>query len=384
MGAAGDMLTAALYELLPDKQCFLEKMNNLGLPGVSVAAERLEKCGIVGTHMKVTVNGEEEPAEEAEHYIAAGHVHLPDIGTLLDSLAVPDRVRANAKAVYKLIADAESEVHGQSVNEIHFHEVGAMDAIADVVGVCLLLEMIAPDEIFASPVHVGSGFVRCAHGLLPVPAPATALLLKGIPICGGQVQGELCTPTGAALLKHFVTRFGDRPVMSTDAIGVGLGKRDFEQANCLRAFLGKREGRREKITMLECNVDDMTGEDIGFATEMLFKAGAREVFTQPVGMKKSRPGVLITAICLPEKADELAAVMIKHTTTLGVRRQDLSRYVLKRKTETVETPYGPVRVKVSSGMGVERRKAEYDDLAAIAGRNELSLQVVRKEIEAGR
>ena len=231
---------------------------------------------------------------------------------------------------------------------------------------------------------MGSGFVRCAHGLLPVPAPAAALLLKGIPIYGGQVQGELCTPTGAALLKHFVTRFGDRPVMSTDAIGIGVGKKDFEQANCLRAFIGRREGKQEKITRLECNVDDMTGEDIGFATEMLFKAGAREVFTQPVGMKKSRPGVLITAICVPEKADELAAVMMKHTTTLGVRRQDLSRYVLRRKIETVETPYGPVRVKVSSGMGVERRKAEYDDLAAIAGRYELSLQTVRKEIEAGR
>ena len=242
------------------------------------------------------------------------------------------------------------------------------------------MEEIGAESVIASPVHVGSGHVHCAHGILPVPAPATALILSGIPTYGGQVRGELCTPTGAALLKHFVSRFGDRPVMAADAIGYGMGKKDFERANCVRAFLGESEDAGEQITRLECNLDDMTGEDIGFAMEQLFKAGARDVYTQPIGMKKNRPGVLLSVICLPDDADRLAAVMMKHTTTLGIRRQDLRRYVLDRSIETVDTPYGPVRVKVASGMGVRRRKAEYDDLAALAEREQVSLEQIRGEL----
>ena len=258
-----------------------------------------------------------------------------------------------------------------------------MDAVADVVAVCLLMEQIGPDEVIASPVHVGSGYVRCMHGVLPVPAPATALILKDVPIYGGEIRGELCTPTGAALLKHFATRFGDRPVMTVSAVGYGMGKKDFERANCVRAFLGQSEGGREAITKLECNLDDMTGEEIGFAMEQLFKQGARDVFTQPIGMKKSRPGVLLSVICLPEDADRLAAAMMKHTTTLGIRRQDLGRYILSRGIETVDTPCGPVRVKTASGLGVERKKAEYDDLAALAEKNGMSLGDIRKQVGLG-
>ncbi len=305
---------------------------------------------------------------------------MADIEGLIDGLDVSDQVKADAKAVYTLIAEAESQVHGHPVSEIHFHEVGTVDAVADVVGVCLLMEKIAAEKIAASPVHVGAGHVHCMHGILPVPAPATALILNGIPTYGGQVQGELCTPTGAALLKHFVSHFGDRPVMATEAIGYGMGKKDFERANCLRAFLGESEGKREQITRLECNLDDMTGEDTGFAMEQLFKAGARDVYTQAIGMKKSRPGMLLSVICLPQDADRMAAIMMKHTTTLGIRRQDMSRYVLDRAVETVETPYGPVRVKTASGMGVQRRKAEYDDLAALAEQNQVSLETIRKEL----
>ena len=218
------------------------------------------------------------------------------------------------------------------------------------------------------------------HGILPVPAPATALILRDVPTYGGQVQGELCTPTGAALLKHFATRFGDRPVMKTQAIGYGMGKKDFERANCVRAFLGESEGEREAITKLECNLDDMTGEDISFAMERLFEAGARDVYTQAIGMKKSRPGVLLSVICLPEDADRLAEIMMKHTTTLGIRRQDLSRYVLSRSVETVPTSLGDVRVKHARGMGTHREKPEYEDLAALAARHGLSLEQVRREL----
>ena len=306
---------------------------------------------------------------------------MADIGALIDGLSVSDRVKSDAKAVYALIANAESQAHGVPVNEIHFHEVGTMDAVADVVSVCLLMEELAPEEVVASPVHVGSGHVRCMHGVLPVPAPATAMILKDVPTYGGRVQGELCTPTGAALLKHFVTRFGDRPLMRTKAIGYGMGKKDFEQANCVRAFLGESEGKQEQITALECNLDDMTGEEIGFAMEALLQAGARDVYTQPIGMKKSRPGILLSVICLPEDADALAQVMMKHTTTLGIRRRDMTRYVLTRSVETVETPYGALRMKRACGMGVMRTKPEYEDMARLARENDVSLDEIRKSLQ---
>ncbi len=399
MGAAGDMLMAALLELIPDKQAFIEKMNGLGLPGVHVETEQAVKCGITGTHMKVTVNGEEEESQDVhahhhghdhEHHHDHDHDHdhsrhhhatVADIEGIIDGLDVSEKVKADAKAVYGLIAEAESRVHGHPVSEIHFHEVGTLDAVADVVGVCLLMEAIGAEKIAASPVHVGSGHVHCMHGILPVPAPATALILTGIPTYGGQVQGELCTPTGAALLRHFVSSFGDRPVMATAAIGYGMGKKDFERANCVRAFLGESEGAREAIAKLECNLDDMTGEAVGFAMEQLFRAGARDVYTQPIGMKKSRPGVLLSVICLPQDADRLAGIIMKHTTTLGVRRQDMDRYILERTLETVETAYGPVRVKTACGFGVQRRKAEYDDVAALAEQNGLSLDDIRKGLQ---
>ena len=414
MGAAGDMLTAALLELTGDRQAFIDKMNAIGLPGVKVAAEESVKCGITGTHIRVTVDGMEEEAgdahdhhhehehhhhdhdrhhehahdhheEEHDHHHDHEHGHhhhasVADIEGLINGLDVSDRVKADAKAVYALIADAESRVHGRPVTEIHFHEVGTLDAVADVVGVCLLMEQLAPDQVIASPVHTGSGHVHCAHGILPVPAPATALILEGIPSYGGKVSGELCTPTGAALLKHFVSRFGDRPVMAVEAIGYGMGKKDFDQANCVRAFLGQSEGERETITRLECNLDDMTGEDIAFAMEQLFAAGARDVYTQPIGMKKSRPGILLSVICLAQDADRLAEVMMKHTTTLGIRRQDMSRYVLDRKQETVSTEYGPVRVKRASGMGVDRVKPEYEDIAALAKEHNVPLAVIREAV----
>lgn len=397
MGAAGDMLTAALLEVAGDKQAFTDRMNALGLPGVQVSAVPAAKCGITGTQMKITINGEEEAAgqdhheqghhqehgpehDHGHHHEHHHHASRADIDRLIDSLAVSEQVKADAKAVYARIADAESRVHGRPADEIHFHEVGTMDAVADVVGVCLLMEQLAPEEVIASPVHTGSGHVHCAHGILPVPAPATAMILQGIPSYSAGVKGELCTPTGAALLKHFVTRFGDRPVMTVSAIGYGMGKKDFDQANCVRAFLGESEGKRERITKLECNLDDMTGEDIGFAAERLFAAGARDVYTQPVYMKKNRPGVLLSVICLPEDADRLAETMMKHTTTLGIRREDLSRYALNRGMDTVSTPYGEVRIKRASGMGVARSKPEYDDIAAMAKEKDLPLEAIRKEI----
>lgn len=480
MGAAGDMLTAALLELLPDPEGFVAELNALKIPGVEYHREPSVKCGITGTHMTVKVHGEEEESHDHHHehdhgehdhhhdedhphehfhdheeghhhdhdhnhhhehdhgehehhhdhehehhhehdhdHEGHGHHHhhasMADIEHIVrDHLALPKKVQDDVLAVYGLIAEAESHAHGRPVTEIHFHEVGTMDAIADVVAVCLLMNKIAPDEVIVSPVHVGSGQVHCAHGILPVPAPATAFILKDAPIYGGAIRGELCTPTGAALLKHFATKFGNMPVMSVEAIGYGMGKKDFEVANCVRVMLGetltleKLEmlGREaavrsvdgsesnaqkktvsdaaeepvgdEKVYELSCNVDDMTGEEIGFAMERLFEAGARDVYTIPIGMKKNRPGILIRALCVAKDKEKLVEAMFRHTTTIGIRECALDRYILSREIETTKTPYGEVRRKTSAGYGAKREKIEFEDLARIARERGISLWEARE------
>jgi len=388
MGAAGDMLAAALLELLPDPEGFVKELNALGIPGVQYTTEPSVKCGITGTHMTVMVNGEEEESHDHgnghvhdhnEHHDHS-HVHhhhhsgLKDIEHIVRGhLSLPKKVQDDVMVVYALIAEAEGHVHGVPVTEIHFHEVGTMDAIADIAAVCLLMDRIAPDEVVVSPIHAGSGQVKCAHGILPVPAPATAYILRDAPVYGGNIRGELCTPTGAALLKHFATRFGSMPLMRTQAIGYGMGKKDFEAANCVRAMLGESDSAGDEICEMSCNVDDMTGEAIGFAMERLFEAGAVDVYTVPVGTKKSRPGVLIHVMCREADKEAVIRVIFKHTTTIGIRESKLRRYVLDRRIETVDTPYGPVRRKVSSGYGVERRKYEYDDLSRIAEEKNISI-----------
>ena len=416
MGAAGDMLTAALTELIPDPDAFVNRMNALGIPGVLVQKETTEKCGIKGTHIRVKVHGEEEESADCSmhththhshehsddhmhdhhhdhaHHHDHSHTSLHDLEHLIrDHFNLPEPVKEDVLQVYGLIAEAESNAHGVPVSEIHFHEVGAMDAVADVVAVCLLLHEIDADEIVASPVHVGSGMVRCAHGILPVPAPATAYILKGVPIYGGSIEGELCTPTGAALLKHFVTRFGTMPAMSVQKIGYGMGTKDFPAANCVRAMLGERsetapvsagnpaEGLSDTDAVIElsCNLDDMTAEAIGFAMEQLLDGGALDVYTIPIGMKKMRPGTMLNVLCRPEEKDSMTALLFRFTTTIGIRMQTLQRCILNRRVETENRAEGMVRRKISEGYGVSREKPEYEDLARIAKEKGIDLDTAR-------
>lgn len=407
MGAAGDMLAAALLELLPDPDSFLAELNGLGIPGVRYQRERAVKCGVTGTHLAVTVDGEEEHSHD-HHPHDHGHEHHHDQGThdhehrlghehgshhhsgihdiehiVRDHLALPSKVKDDVMAVYALIAQAESHVHGAPVTEIHFHEVGTMDAVADITAVCLLMDRLAPDLVTASPVHVGSGQVRCAHGILPVPAPATAHILRDVPIYGGQIQGELCTPTGAALLRHFAAQFGPMPLMRIQAVGYGCGKKDFEAANCVRAMLGEAGDGGEQVAVLSCNLDDMTAEALGFAVERLFEAGALDAYTVPAGMKKSRPGVLLQAICRIQDRQAVTEALFRHTTTLGIRENISRRYVLERSVQALDTPWGPVRRKESSGYGVSQVKYEYEDLARIAREQKISLDQARRLVEGG-
>ena len=391
MGAAGDMLMAALYELLDDKQTFLDTMRGLGLPGIEISAEPAVKCGITGTHMKVLVHGSEELDALHDHLHEHAHEHshdhehhhhtdLHEIEHLLSHLDLPQTVRDDALAVYHRIAEAESKVHGRPVDQIHFHEVGTLDALADVVGVCLLMHLLAPDRVYASSVHVGCGQVKCAHGILPVPAPATALLLAGVPIYGGAIQGELCTPTGAALLTHFVTKFGELPAMRLLKSGYGMGTKDFPAANCVRAMLGEQDAPTEEILELSCNLDDCTGEAIGFAMERLLDAGALDVYWTSVGMKKNRPGILLTCMCRPLDREKMVELLFRHTTTLGVRESAFRRYTLSRESKTIQTPDGDIRVKVSTGYGVAREKPEFEDLAKIARKTGKSLSELQRSI----
>lgn len=416
MGAAGDMLGAALAELLPDdaRDAFTSELNAAGIPGVRVSLDPSVKCGITGTHLTVTVNGTEEKegghshhdhqhdhahdhshshdhhhdhshehSHSHDHHHDHSHRSLHDIHHIIDDLKLPEAVRTDILAVYRLIAEAESKAHDKPVSEIHFHEVGTMDAIADIASVCLLLHKLAPDQIIASPIHVGCGQVKCAHGILPVPAPATAYILKDIPIYSGSIQGELCTPTGAALLKHFVTRFDQMPLMTPASTGYGMGTKDFPAANCVRAILGESFAENqpaipgesfaenqpeqpacstastaapapttapastatptpeeaaiiETICELSCNVDDMTGEDIAFAIETFLQNGALDAFTVPCTMKKGRPGVLVTVLCKDPDQKQMTKLILQHTTTLGVRSTIKKRWALSRtESETV-------------------------------------------------
>lgn len=303
---------------------------------------------------------------------------LQTIDHILSHLPLDEAVLNHARAVYKALAEAECRVHGQELSQLHFHEVGTLDAVADVVGVCLLMTLLAPDKVMASPITLGHGTVRTAHGLLPVPAPATAELLRSLPVRAGDVAGELCTPTGAALLRHFVQEFGALPPMCLSAVGVGLGTREFDRPNCLRAFIGETEGQSaDSVAEISCNVDDMTGEALALAMALLLENGALDVFALPAVMKKGRPGHVLTCLCRPGDSERMQTLMLRHTQTLGVRSCVKDRKILDRSQTTVETPYGPIRVKISTGWGVERAKPEYEDVAGLAKTLGLPFETVR-------
>ena len=377
MGCAGDMLTAALLELHQDKDDFLSRMNAaLGGKAVLLASPD-SKCGLRGTHVTVLINGDEEGEKTHHHH---EHTSITEIMAFIDSVPLDEAIRENAKKVYSIIAEAESRVHGHPIENVHFHEVGSLDALADVLSVCTLMHELAPERILASEVNVGSGTVRCAHGILPVPAPATELILRGVPIYSRQIKSELCTPTGAALLKYFVSEFVAMPTMKIENAGCGTGKKNFECANVVRAFIGETANDGEEIIELACNLDDMTPEELAFAMEELFSLGALDVYFTNIGMKKSRPGVKLTCMCREKQRERMLECIFKHTTTLGVREYACKRYELGRSEKAVRTQDGEVRVKISSGYGVVREKAEYEDLAALARKSGKTIAQIRSEV----
>lgn len=413
MGAAGDMLMGALSELVPDKEAFYTRLNNIGISDVEISCEKAVKCGITGTLAKVLVHGQEEESQDIhehthdvhghshgdEHHRQNEHIHgkhhhhheeehehthhhagLQDIYAMIESLHLTEEEKEDIRRIYLSIAEAEGRVHGRDVSDIHFHEVGRADALADIAGCVMLMHELKPEKVVVSPINVGFGEVRCAHGILPVPAPATALLLEGVPCYAGRIEGELCTPTGAALLRYFADEFRQLPIMRIEKTGYGMGKKDFTAANCVRAILGESEEDTEQVTELCCNLDDMTPEELGYASELLLEQGALEVFTTPVGMKKSRPGILLTLLCKTTEKQKFAELLFQHTTTIGIREHTCNRMVLKRSQKQKQVAGSTVRIKVSEGYGVTKEKPEYEDLKKLAEETGLSIRELKQQL----
>lgn len=391
MGAAGDMLMGALVSLLPsetEQNKFIDQLNHIGIPGITVVLSDDKKCGILGKHVSVRIHGQEEESCDAHEHMQEHHHHhhhhhasMAEIEDMIGHLKISEKVRSDVSAIYQRIAEAESSVHGTEVSEIHFHEVGMADALCDIAGCAMLLERLHPSRIIASPINVGYGKVHCAHGILPVPAPATVQLLKGIPCYAGRIEGELCTPTGAALIGYYADQYAQMPPMTICNVGYGTGKKDFEAANVVRTILGQTEGTGDEIIELACNMDDMTPEELGYTQELLLKQGALDVYTTSIGMKKSRPGVLLTVMCREQDRDSIIRLIFQHTSTIGIREKRCDRIVLERREKTLHSSIGDVRVKESYGYGLVKRKLEYEDLKKAADQQGISLHEAGKIIE---
>ena len=393
MGIAGDMLTATLLGLVDDPEIWIKRLNQIGIPDVTYILIPKEDKGLQGYRVAVTINGIEE-SEHGEidmheeysdyHIHSEYHVHgrgLQGVTDIINSLSISDTCKQNAINVYQLVAQAEAKVHKSTVTQIHFHELGMLDAIADVVAVCVLLEALKFDEIIISPIHVGTGTVHCAHGELPVPAPATMELLAGIPMYADyQITGELCTPTGAALAKYFGTSFSNMPVMTPVKISYGFGTKQFKRPNCIRAFVEIINDLEDTITEMSCNLDDMTPEEIGFCVEQLLLSPALDVFTTPIMMKKQRPSTMLTVLCKVDDINDVRDLIFKHTTSLGIRYHRCERYILNRSTGNIDWEGHTIAFKESSGFGVVRHKYEYDSLAAIAKHNDMSLLDLKRQL----
>ena len=407
MGAAGDMLAGALVSLLSkeEQESFIKMINNIGVDDVKVSLSDDAKCGIAGKHFKVEIDGVEEHSHDVhehehhhEHEQEHGHHHehgdghndndnhghhhhgtgpFPkELETVAEKLNCPNDIQK----VYELLAEAEAKVHGKDVSEIHFHEVGMKDALIDIASVVYLMNKLKVDKVVVSPVNVGFGKVKCAHGILPVPAPATAELVKGIPTYAGRFEGELLTPTGAALLKYYADEFSYQPLMNVIKCGYGTGNKNFESANVVKAVLGEvtDELISENIIELNCNVDDMSAEDMAYATKALIENGAKDAFVTPVIMKKGRSGMLLTVLCSAIDKERFVSLIFKHTSTIGIRVKETERIILNRHEETVHTKLGDVRVKYSEGYGVKREKPEFEDLRKLAEENNISVAEARK------
>lgn len=368
-GVSGNMFIGALLDAGYSAEALRETVEALPVSGYELLFEKVAKMGITATHFDVKL----DPTEHQPHR------HLRHIVEIIEAADLSDRVKERSIAVFTKLAEAEAKVHGTTVKKIHFHEVGAVDAIIDVVGTVSGLAALGIEKIVAGNLRTGFGFIDCAHGSMPIPAPATAELLHGIPYTQGTVEKELLTPTGAALLATLCDSFGDRPDgFATEKTAYGAGGWDLDIPNVLRAEIGRSQPvEKSELVVLETNIDDASPQVISYAVDRLFGAGALDVWQTPIVMKKNRSGIKLSALCPAALKDELEGIIFQETTSIGIRSFAVERTALDRREETVETPWGPVRVKISALNGtVCSATPEYDDCAALAEKNGVPLKEV--------
>ena len=378
-GASGDMILGALIDAGLPVDELRQALGSLAVGEYAMTTERVDRAGIAATKFRI---------QEPHHHhggSTAGHSHthrsLAVIRALIDGCALSAAGKARAISLFQRLGDTEAAIHQISVDEVHLHEVGALDSIIDIVGSVFGLEWFGADQVRASPLNVGSGTVQCQHGTFPVPAPATAKLVEGVPIYSNGVPAELLTPTGALLITGYASSYGTIPAMTIDTIGYGAGERNPAGAsNVLRLIMGEgaASGSVERVVVIECEIDDMNPQIFGMLMDRLYTAGALEVFYVPIQMKKNRPGTLVTTVAPPERREAMSQVLFRETTTIGLRYQELERERLDREQVRVETPMGPVRFKVASRAGrVVNVAPEFDDCARLATEHGLSVKEVQ-------
>ncbi len=381
-GAAGDMMLGALIDAGVPFDAVREALGSLAVDGATVSVERVLKCGVSSLKFRVTESPREPGAGSRESETNTHrHYHLKHIYAAIEKAALPPAAKARATTMFQRLAEAEAAIHHSTLEKVHLHEVGALDSIIDIVGTAFAMDYLAPERVVVSPVNVGGGMVRTAHGVFPVPAPATVRLLGNLPTYSSGMAFELLTPTGALLLSEYAHAFGPLPAMRVTSVGYGAGDRDLpETPNVVRAFVGESDAVAPamRVAVLACEIDDMNPQIFGVLMDQLYAAGALEVFYQPVQMKKNRPGTLLTVVCAPGMRDALADLVFRETTTIGIRYEEMSRLCLDREMVPVQTAYGVVRFKVArKGDVVLNAQPEFDDLSRLAAAQGIPIKMVQ-------
>lgn len=377
-GISGDMTIGALLDAGVDFDTLKNQLATLTLGGYELGIEKVKRSGIAATKFQVNVEEGKQPARK-----------LADISEIIHNSPLSESVKARSMSVFEKLAIAEAHVHGTTVDRIHFHEVGAVDSIIDIIGAMIGFELLGIEKFLASPLRVGFGAIKVAHGLMPVPAPATAELVKGLPIYAGEIEGEFVTPTGAAIVATLCESYGTLPSIQIERIAYGAGSRDPKSfPNALRLVLGEVEDAQQvteaqTVVVVETNIDDMNPQAYGYVMDKAFALGALDVFVTPIQMKKDRPAVMLTALCEQKDFEALVELILNETTTLGVRYYEAQRRTLARQVEEVSTPYGQVRVKVArTGNRTVHFQPEYEDCAKIAEKTGISLIEVQSAASA--
>ena len=386
-GISGDMHLGAMIDLGVDPKFLIDQLGRLDLPGYELKITRDQRKGITGTKVDVVLDENPRGHDHDHHHDHHHHRNLEDISRIIDDSDLSKAVKDRSIRMFHKLAEAEGKIHNKPIQEVHFHEVGAIDSIVDIVGAAICIESIAPDMIMSSAVELGGGFVKCEHGTFPVPAPATAEILTGVPVKSGAAPFETTTPTGALILACNADKFGPMQDLRISKTAYGIGNRDMDIPNVLRIHLAESTGHAEsspetrKALLMECNIDDMNPEMYGYVMDILFGLGADDVFITPIIMKKARPASKLSVLCSPDKKQIMTETLLTHTTSLGVRSYEVDKTMLERKFSKIKTKYGEVTVKTAIYKGKHlKSKPEYEDCIRLAREHEIPVQKIYEEI----